>query len=150
MNHTANLLYLAQLAATLMMTGLIWFVQIVHYPLFAYVGERVFVAYARRHATLTGYVVGGPMLLELSTGLAALAPRLRPNFYSATQAWSSAFLVLLIWAVTGLRQVPQHERLGRGHDARLIQRLVYGNWIRTILWSLRSILLLSCLSHALV
>ena len=33
------LLLLLHAAATLFMTGLIWFVQVVHYPLFARVGE---------------------------------------------------------------------------------------------------------------
>ena len=149
MDHLAAILFLAQLTATLLMTGLIWFVQIVHYPLFASVGEPVFVVYARHHAHLTGYVVGGPMLIELGTALAALIPGLRPPFFSTVPAWTSAALVLLLWATTGLLQVPQHERLGQTRDVRVIRHLVRGNWIRTILWSIRSILLLACLSHAL-
>ncbi len=35
MSSLPDTLFLAQTAATLFMTGLIWFVQIVHYPLFA-------------------------------------------------------------------------------------------------------------------
>ena len=149
MRHLASTLFLAQLTATLLMTGLIWFVQIVHYPLFTSVGGPVFVAYARRHANRTGYVVGGPMLIELGTSLAALAPGLRPSFFAAAPAWSSAALTLLIWVTTGLLQVPQHERLGQVHDLQIIDQLVSGNWIRTTLWSIRSVLLLFCLSHAL-
>ena len=142
-------LFSLQIAVTLFMTGLIWFVQIVHYPLFHTVGDATFVPYARRHATLTGYVVGGPMLLELATALAGLAPSLRPSFVSLGDASVSAVLVLSLWLVTGLLQVPWHERLGRARDPVLIGGLSRSNWIRTALWSARSALLMVCLQRAL-
>ena len=41
---------LAHAAATLFMVGLIWFVQVVHYPLFARVGPDAFVPYAAAQA----------------------------------------------------------------------------------------------------
>ncbi len=148
--HTVVIsLFLVQLAATVFMTGLIWFVQIVHYPLFADVGDAYLVRYARRHGTLTGYVVGGPMLLELATSLVALAPSFRPSFLSAVSAAASALLVLLLWLSTGLVQVPLHERLGRRHDPACIVQLVSSNWIRTAAWTARSVLLLACLHRAL-
>ena len=46
------------------MAGLIWFVQIVHYPLFHKVSEDTSVAYADEHQTRTAWVVGLPMLIE--------------------------------------------------------------------------------------
>ena len=149
MHDVAVSLFLAQTAATLFMTGLIWFVQIVHYPLFTAVGSSGFISYARRHAKLTGYVVGLPMLVELGTSLAALAPTLRPAFVSSSAAALSAVLLLLIWAVTGLIQVPLHDQLCREHNPRLIVRLVRTNWIRTIGWTVRSVLLLACIAPAL-
>ncbi|NIP85737.1 MAG: hypothetical protein GTO03_09310, partial [Planctomycetales bacterium] len=60
-------LLLIQLATTLMMAGLIWFVQIVHYPLFAAVGEGEFPAFERKHQRLTTCVVAPLMLAELAT-----------------------------------------------------------------------------------
>ena len=149
MHPVTTSLFLIQLATTLAMTGLIWFVQIVHYPLFARVGEEAFVPYARRHATLTGYVVGGPMLLELISASAALAPSLRPTFMTAVQSICSVALLAVIWAATALLQVPLHERLGRARNPALTGQLVCGNWIRTVGWSLRSLLLLFCLHRAL-
>jgi hypothetical protein len=44
-----KLLLLAHSAATLFLVGLIWFVQVVHYPLLAQVGTGEFVAYAASH-----------------------------------------------------------------------------------------------------
>ncbi len=149
MPHLATPLFLLQLATTLGMTGLIWFVQIVHYPLFSGVGDAAFVPYARRHATLTGYVVGGPMLLELLSALATLVPPLRPQFISSIDSIGSVTLLALIWGATGLLQVPLHSRLAHARDSALISQLVRGNWIRTVAWSLRSLLLLFCLHRAL-
>ena len=39
---TMELILLTQVFATLFMVGLIWFVQIVHYPLYAKVGREQF------------------------------------------------------------------------------------------------------------
>jgi hypothetical protein len=54
---------LAHLAATLFMIGVIWFVQVVHYPLFSRVGPEKFSLYSEAHSRLTTYVVGPPMLV---------------------------------------------------------------------------------------
>jgi len=62
-------LLLVNAAATLFMVGVIWFVQIVHYPLFALVGEAAFSEYERHHARRTGWVVAIPMLLELGASM---------------------------------------------------------------------------------
>ena len=62
-----NWILLLHAAATVFMTGLIWFVQVVHYPLFSAVGRDRFSEYEGRHSRLTGRVVGAPMLLELAT-----------------------------------------------------------------------------------
>ncbi len=142
-------LFLLQFAATLFMTGLIWFVQIVHYPLFATVLTHTtpsdFRVYETRHANRTGWVVFPPMALELLTALAALFPHLRPAFLSHTEAIASATLVLLIWASTGLLQVPLHNRLASKPTAETIRRLILSNWLRTALWTARAILLFSVL-----
>jgi hypothetical protein len=58
---------LAHLAATLFMVGVIWFVQVIHYPLFSRVGPEKFSVYSEAHSRLTTYVVGSPMLVEFST-----------------------------------------------------------------------------------
>ena len=63
---------LTQFASTLFMVGLIWFVQIVHYPLFAGVGADQFSQYEQQHQQLTTYVVMPVMLLELATAIALI------------------------------------------------------------------------------
>ncbi len=62
---TPTVLFLHALS-TVFMTGLIWFVQVVHYPLKAMVDTGSFTAYQRAHQTRTAWIVGPPMLVEIS------------------------------------------------------------------------------------
>ena len=131
----AWLLVLVHLCATLFMTGLIWFVQVVHYPLKSSVGEESFVGYQARHVTLTGWVVGPPMLIEAATALIlALSP---PRAELGGVALVGLALLIAIWGATALASVPAHGRLARGFDEVTHRWLVRTNWIRTWGWSLR-------------
>lgn len=133
-------LLLLHAGATLFMTGLIWFVQVVHYPLFALVGDAGFRRYSVEHQRRTSWVVTPVMLLELATaiGLLLQLPAGPPRLAA------SIGLGLLggIWLSTVLIQVPLHRRLLAGYDAHRIAQLVHSNWFRTFSWTLRSMLAL--------
>jgi hypothetical protein len=118
---------------------LIWFVQVVHYPLFGGVGREGFSAYEQRHSILTTWVVAPAMLIELATALLLLWNR--PPQLPLSWLAIGAALVALLWLSTYLIQVPCHNRLASGFDAAIHQRLVISNWIRTIAWTARSALL---------
>jgi hypothetical protein len=139
----ARFIFVAQFAATWTMFGIIWFVQIVHYPLFDGVGEREFTAYERRHSRLTSFVVGPPMLVELLCAFAALRPVWRVSTMSDFWAWIGVALVCVIWLSTAILQVPRHSLLESRFDAAVQRSLVATNWIRTASWSLRAALLLA-------
>jgi hypothetical protein len=126
----------AHAAATLFMAGLIWFVQVVHYPLFRRLGPTDAAGYAQEHARRTGWVVGPVMLAELVLGL-ALAARGGPL------AWISLVLLGVIWASTAWIHVPLHRRLAVAPDPAAVERLVRTNWIRTAAWTLRAPLALA-------
>src|ERR671911_2979094 len=108
------MLLLAHAAATLFMVGVIWFVQVVHYPLFARVGTSSFSAYSLRHTRLTGLGVGPPMLLEAETAVALVV--WTPPEISVSLVWMGLLLVAGIWLSTALLQAPRHTTLGRGFD----------------------------------
>ncbi len=137
-----RLLFSLQFLSTAAMFGLIWFVQVVHYPLFLAVGPDHFAAYEAAHANRTTYIVAPLMLVELVTALAMLAPALRPAAVSVPAAWLGAALVGVIWSSTALVQVPLHHRLQGGYSAETIARLVATNWVRTAAWTARAALLL--------
>ena len=133
-------LFLLHLLATLAMLGAIWIVQIVHYPLFAGVGEAGWAAYEASHQSRITLVVGPLMVLELATAVWLVFDR--PE---ALPAWSvvlGAALVGVIWASTALVQVPLHSALGGAFDGDAHARLVATNWIRTLAWTARGGLVL--------
>jgi hypothetical protein len=132
--------FLAHLGATLAMVGLIWFVQIVHYPLFARVGGDVFAAYEADHARLTSWVVIPFMLIEAGAALFLLWQP--PAGVPMVLLWVGAGLLALVWLSTFLLQVPAHDRLHRGFDADVHRWLVMTNWIRTVAWSARGVIAL--------
>lgn len=143
----AELVLLVNLAATLYMLGVIWFVQIVHYPLFEKVGRSGFRAYSEAHSRLTTYVVGPPMLAEAGTAL-LLIP-LRPEGVPLAAAALGLVLVGSIWASTALLQVPRHNAFARGFDGPAWRALVATNWVRTAAWSARGLLVLWMAAQAL-
>ena len=138
---------LGQTAATLFMTGVIWIVQSVHYPLFALVGRDRFPEYARGHQRRIAPVVGIAMTVEAAT--AVLLLHFTPAGVDRSLLVVGAVLLLPIWLSTALLQMPVHRRLSAGYDDRAASRLVTTNWLRTSLWSARSVVILVVLAQAL-
>lgn len=129
------------LLTTFAMTGLIWFVQIVHYPMLARFGPDAFGEIEREHCDRTGFVVAPLMLVEASTAILLwLAGWRQPLFLL------SLGLLALLWASTALVQVPLHRLLLQGRNEPALRRLVATNWIRTLAWTARSACLLVLIS----
>jgi hypothetical protein len=136
-------LVLTHLAATLYMTGLIWFVQLVHYPLFARAERTTFADFAREHQDWTFWAVGPAMLVEaLSAGCLLVT---RPAWFPEWAAWLGLALVCVNMLSTVAVQIPLHQRLSAGYDAQAHARLVASNWLRTFAWTARAWLLLGVL-----
>ena len=129
---------LAGLASSLWMTGLVAFVQSVHYPLFGRVDVETFARYHAEHVRRTGPLVMLPMVVELGSAVVlALASR--------SQVGVNAWLVriglaaaVLTWVATALLSVPMHNRLASGFDPEAHQRLVLTNWVRLAAWLVHS------------
>ena len=140
------ILLLIHAGATLAMVGLIWFVQVVHYPLFDLASERRFLRFAAEHQRRTSLVVVPLMLAEAGTALALLvAP---PSGLGRGPLWVGLLLLVLIWLSTALLQIPLHRRLSSGRDGPAIRRLVAGNWLRTTAWTARGALVLAMVAEA--
>ena len=135
-----ELVLLAHAAACLYMSGVIWLVQIIHYPLFSDVGNANFSSYEKRHTATMTWVVAPPMLIEGVTGV--LLFWFPPAGLSEGPILAGLVGLGIIWLSTALIQVPCHEKLTRGFDPVIHKRLVITNWLRTIAWSLRGVLVL--------
>jgi hypothetical protein len=138
-------LLLLHAAATWAMIGLIWFVQVVHYPMFALVGRDAFARYAQVHATRTTWVVAPLMLTELATGVLLVAAR--PGRLSQPALLVGLGLLGVIWLSTAFLSVPRHGELAAGFDATAHGALVATNWIRTWAWTARGALVLWLLAR---
>lgn len=135
-----DLVFLIHAGATLFLVGLIWTIQIVHYPLFANVGAENYAAYQNLHMSRITYIVAPLMIAELAAAIyfvfVSYEP-INPNYFRVGLA-----LVLIIWASTLFLQSPIHGKLAQGFDGDLVNRLVLTNWLRTICWTLRGALVL--------
>ncbi len=133
-------------AAPLAMFGLIWFVQVVHYPLLGAIGCDEYRAYHDRHLRRTGFVIAPLMIIEALSGFALTA---WPGPVPPRLALAGLLLIVFAWISTFVIQVPCHRRLSRGFDERVWLRLVRTNWIRTVVWSCRAGIVLAMLASAM-
>jgi hypothetical protein len=135
---TDSLVLVAQFAATWTMVGIIWFVQVVHYPLFSRVDGPGSGSYAVENQRRTSWVVGPPMAVEGVTALWLVARP--PDGVGRVLPVVGLGLLALVLGSTVLLQVPAHARLVDGHEPSTVRRLVGGNWIRTFGWTARGTL----------
>jgi hypothetical protein len=129
-----NTLLLINLVASWALVGLIWTIQLVHYPSFSFVAEDQFLEFHRHHTRSITWVVMPLMLVEL-----ALAFYLAADYQWGWQWLSLLIIVLLLWALTFFFAVPLHNQLGLGKNEIIIQKLVSANWPRTILWTIKAL-----------
>jgi len=137
---------LVQSASSLALAGVIWFVQVVHYPLYTRVPAQGFASYEEEHQRRTGWVVGPLMALETLGAL--LLVRWRPEGISLTPVISGLFLLAIIWLSTFFLQMPTHKALGKGFDWPAHRLLVRGSWIHTAAWTARAGIALAMLASA--
>ena len=129
-----HLLTVLHAIPTVAMAGVIWFVQIVHYPLYRMVGPEQFVAYERQHCRTISFVVMPLMLAEVAVALALLILDL-----SAFTGLNLA-LIVAVWLITFTVQVPLHQKLLEGKNLQTIELLVRGNWWRVVVWGLKALI----------
>jgi hypothetical protein len=142
-------LFLAQLFATLYMTGLIWFVQLVHYPMFAdaaEAGDEHWKRFERTHLRRTTPLIPPIMLLEIATAALLLVDP--TGSVSRAWAWAGAVLLAVVWASTFLGAVPMHAKLQRGFAEGPHRWLLRFNLVRSLAWTGRSFFALLMLMQA--
>lgn len=122
------------------MTGVVWFVQVVHYPLFPGSPATTFPHWQSENVRRTRRLVLPVMLAETGTALALAAAR-----PASTALQGGLLLLALVWLSTLLVQLPIHTRLQTAFDPAGHLRLVRSNWVRTAAWTARSVLALGFL-----
>jgi hypothetical protein len=143
---TGDIALLANAIATCVMVGVIWFVQVVHYPLLSQFGAAQSTQVAREHQRRTGWVVGIPIAVEGVSTLVLLADR--PAGVAIYLPWVGAILLAVALGSTVLLSVPLHSRMVAAHDDTVARKLVRTNWPRTIAWSARAIVCVAMIVQA--
>ena len=126
-------LALMNLVAAAVLCGLIWTIQLVHYPLFARVPVDGWTEYERAHQSAITPLVLPVMVANVGLGLAlALAA---PAGTDGTLLVVNAAIATGQFVATGLAFAPIHGLLGAGWDEGAHRRLVRLNWARTAAWT---------------
>lgn len=134
-----KLLLILVFAATLFNTGLIWTVQLVHYPGFLKMGVEKYIEYQQFHMKAITYLVGPSMLIELVLSVILL---FMLTGLPDRALYVASFLILIgIWFHTAFWASPIHGKLLNGFSEDLARSLIHANWWRTIGWTLRAFLL---------
>ena len=134
-----NFVLLGHLIFTSIMTGVIWVIQIVHYPSFHFIEKELYTAFQKFHMNKISIIVIPIMLAELITGMMLFLDK-----SSKSPILIISFVILvLIWLITGVFFSKAHNELMTGYQELVVNQLVVMNWIRTLLWTLR-LLLLTC------
>jgi hypothetical protein len=133
----ARPLLIAHLAATLFMVGLIWTIHVVHYPLFANVGEATYVTFQSEHVNRIGKLLFLPWLVEGITLLGVLILAfLGTRRDLRLPAFLNGFGMAIALIISGVWSAPAHGKLADGFDADIHNQLMNANLVRTLAWTL--------------
>ena len=123
--------------STSIMVGVIWVIQLVHYPSFKYVNESDYIIFQKYHMSNISYIVFPVMFTELITALIILFFGEKSLFFVL-----SLIYLFLIWIITGVLFTKYHSILKEGKDLMIIEKMIKANWIRALLWTMRLIMIL--------
>ena len=132
-----ELLLKVNFISTSIMVGVIWVIQLLHYPSFHFINDQKYIEFQHFHMQRISIIVIPAMLTELASAL------LLAYFFESSLTIILLALVIGNWAITLIFFTNMHQKLTNGYDHSIVNRLVQINWSRTALWSLRLIILLS-------
>lgn len=112
-------------------TGGIWFVQIVVYPLFGKVGEKEYIAYHKFYSSRIPLPVIVPGFASFLLPIALMF--LRPESVPLWMTLANVACALVGLFVTVALEIPRHARLEKGGKQEVVIReLILYNWPRTV------------------
>lgn len=128
---TATLLVVHAFGASCM-TGIGWFVQSVHYPLFGYADPERWGEFHAEHSRRTARVVCVPWAAQ---GFTALALILEPGDVNEVLIGLAVVLAGISVVATVGFALPAHRALAIRYSPQVERHLVRTSWIRTVAWT---------------
>ena len=131
-------LSIIHIAFTCIMVGVIWVMQLVHYPSFHFIDSNRYRSFQEFHMEKISFVVVPVMLLEMGSGLIMIYLKHKESLLFLI----SMLVLIFIWIITAVFFTTLHGKLTRGYDSLTVDCLVRINWLRTWLWTSRLFILL--------
>lgn len=128
---------LAHIIVTAMLVAIIWIIQVLHYPTFRFIDPDKEIEFHKFHTFSISPIVAPLMVAELilvSLGL---------YFDFSILSIALLTIVVAIWLSTFLIQVPLHKELSNDYKSSIVERLIMTNWIRTICWTVKLVLMIA-------
>ena len=113
--------------------GLIWTIQLVHYPMFKLVEAPHWPRFHRYHSRNITLIVFPLMLVELLTSIQLFIGE--ESFTNTLALGCSA----ATWLLTFVVFMPLHHKVAVRPDANVFSKLYGLNWIRTGVWTIASV-----------
>jgi len=131
---------LFNLTSTLLIAGVLWFVQLVHYPLFNEIPAKNMVNYGYYHIQKISGIINLLFIVDFTTIVFLLL--LVNSDLSATLMIINIAIFGFIVILTRITFLPIHQKLSKNPNSFLISKLINLNWIRTLVWSLKVVFML--------
>ena len=122
--------------STSLMVGIIWVIQLLHYPTFHFIKESDYVEFQHFHMQRISFIVVPVMIIELLSGFMLV------YYFRSNLLILCLIILIVIWLITFVFFTKLHQSLLGGYDKIIVDKLVQINWSRTVLWSLRLIILI--------
>ena len=129
-------LYFIQIVCNSYLVSLVFMTQFITYPTFLHIDKDKFSEYHRKYVNNISFIVAPVMLIELLT-LSLIA-----YFSSEFLIIKSLILLFVIWLTTFFIMIPSHNRISKSFNKKEIISLINYNWVRTILWSFKLLLII--------
>ena len=129
-------LYFIQIVCNSYLVSLVFMTQFITYPTFLNIDKDKFSDYHRKYVNNISFIVAPVMLIELLTLI------LIAYFSKDFLIIKSLILLLVIWLTTFFIMIPSHNRISKSFNIKEIKSLINYNWIRTILWSFKLLVII--------
>ncbi|MBS1969550.1 MAG: hypothetical protein JSU04_04560 [Bdellovibrionales bacterium] len=125
-------------ASAFYMTGVIWFAQVIQYPLLRLVDKDRYKEYYDIHLSRIVRIVLPVIVLQLATAAYLFFDAHYPLWFSGALLTYSIFN----FCYTAYISVSIYREMAFAYSDELIERLLGHNWVRTIVWTMHSLTIL--------
>jgi len=139
---------LINLLSTILIAGILWFVQLVHYPLFNEIPAKNFINYGYYHSRKVSGIIKPLFIVDFTT-LILLLILLGSNLSTNLMIVNVTIFIITI-VLTQIIFIPIHQKLSKSPNSQTISQLIRLNWIRTLIWSLKVVFMLIIIYETLI